>query len=391
MLNQQSSQPIDHIGHIGSSVYSGVKHVYHSMSPLNLFFIFITITAVILFVIYLIYMSRLMSVECNNMNSLYSSVNTSLKPINNIDPDCSGNLCEYFIMTAFNACSGGNYKNDYVNICNLVAVIKEGVRCLDFEIYAMDDDEPVVATSTIDNTYVKETYNYVSFSDVMTTIKNYAFATNGSVTCPNFTDPLIIHLRFQSNNQQMFTNLAKLFESYDSIMLGSEYSYENHGRNIGKQPLLSFRNKIILIVDRSTNSFLENRALLEYVNLTSNSLFAREYAYSDIVINPDVQELTIYNEQCMTLILPNPSAEPSNPSGNLCREYGCQMVAMCYQLNDQYLQTEINFFNTAHYAFVLKPASLLQQNTTIPEPVPQIPEYSYQPRVSSTDYYNYTY
>ena len=52
-------------------------------------------------------------------------------------------LYDYYIKTAYNACAGGSYKNDFVNICNLKAILKQGVRCLDFEIYSVDDKPPV--------------------------------------------------------------------------------------------------------------------------------------------------------------------------------------------------------------------------------------------------------
>ena len=90
------------------------------------------IIILIIFVGYMIYLSKLESRECSYMNTLYPSIDGSIK---SIDRDCSGNLYDYYIKTAYNACSGGAYKNDYVDIDILKAVIKQGVRCLDFEIY----------------------------------------------------------------------------------------------------------------------------------------------------------------------------------------------------------------------------------------------------------------
>ena len=131
-------------------------------------FIFIILMVMISYVIYL---TRLEGSECNYMNTLYPSVDGNLRPINTADPDCKGNLFDYYIKTAYNACSGGSYKNDFVDICNLKAVIKQGVRCLDFEIYSVND-QPVVATSTSDDYFVKETFNTVSFGDIINTINN---------------------------------------------------------------------------------------------------------------------------------------------------------------------------------------------------------------------------
>jgi len=348
--------------------------------------IFIAII-VIIFIVYMIYLSRLESRECDFMNNLYSSVDGNIRPITSGDPDCSGNLYDYYIKTAYNACSGGNYKNDFVNVCNLKVVIKQGVRCLDFELYSVNN-QPVVSTSTTDSYYVKETFNSVNFSSVMDTIRNYAFS--GS-TCPNPTDPILIHLRCKSNNQDMYSKLADIFKANNDIMLGMNYSYEIEGKNLGNVPLLSLQNKVILVMDRSNPAFIENEGLLEYINITSNSIFMREYNFYNVKNTPDVNELTEFNRRGMTIVIPDNGSDPANPSGMVCRASGCQMVAMRYQLVDNNLMENALFFDRAGYAFALKPADLRYEPITVPAPTPQNAEYSYATRTSSTDYYSFKF
>ena len=344
-----------------------------------------TFIILIVFIGYVIYLTKLNKGEVSYMNNLYSSVDGNIKSITSSDPDCSGNLYDYYIKTAYNACSGGSYKNDFVNINNLKAVIGQGVRCLDFEIYSIDNS-PVVATSTSDSYYVKETFNSVPFGTVMDTINGYVFSGG---TCPNPNDPLIIHLRIKSNNQKMYTNLATIFKSYPNLMLGKSYSFENSGKNLGATPLLTFKNKIILIVDKINNSFLHNEEFLEYVNLTSNSIFMRGYNYYNVKNSPDTQELTEYNKTGITIVFPDNGSAPGNPSGLLCRNYGCQMVAMRYQLVDNFLIENAGFFDQCGYEFCLKPAALRYQPVTIKAPTPQNPQYSYATRTVSTDYYSF--
>lgn len=347
-------------------------------------FIFIIL---IIFIGYLIYLSKLEGRECDYMNNLYSSVDGNIRSINTTDPDCSGNLYDYYVKTAYNACSGGSYKNDFVDICNLKAVIKQGVRCLDFEVYSVND-QPVVATSTSDSFYVKETFNSVNFGSVMDTIRNYAFSGG---TCPNPTDPILIHLRCKSNNQNMYSKLADIFKSNTDIMLGMNYSFEAEGKNLGNVPLLQLQNKVILIIDRSNTAFLENQDLLEFVNLTSNSIFMREYDFYNVKNNPDINELTEYNKRGMTIVIPDNGGSPANPSGMVCRASGCQMVAMRYQLVDNFLMENALFFDRAGYAFALKPLELRYQPVTVPTPSEQLPEYSYATRNSTTDYYSFNF
>jgi len=314
----------------------------------------ITVIIIILYIWHIVYMNGLQKTECSNMNSLYPKVAGDLRPISSNDSDCSGKLFDYYIKTAYNACSGGSYSGDYVDICILKSIIKQGVRCLDFEVYSIDNN-PVVATSTTDNYHVKETFNSVNFSTVLDTIRNYAFSGG---TCPNPTDPILIHLRFKSNNQKMYSKLAKIFESNNDIMLGPAYSYESDGENLGEVPLLSLKNKVILIVDKTNTAFLENEDFLEYVNLTSNSIFMREYDFDAIENNSDVDELKNFNKEGITIVVPNKGANPNNPDGKICRESGCQMVAMRYPLSDTNLNEEILFFDRAGYAFALKPDNL---------------------------------
>jgi hypothetical protein len=343
-----------------------------------IFIIFLT------YVGYIVYIARLKKTQCDYINSLYSDVDGYIVPISSNDSDYSHKLFDYYIKTAYNACSGGSYKNNYVDICILKAIIKQGVRCFDFEIYSLNN-EPVVATSTSNSYFVKETFNSVKFSDVMNTIDGYAFA-NG--TSPNPTDPIIIHLRIKSTKKELYSKLTQIF-SENKKMLGKDYSYLNTGKNIGMEPIINFKNKIILIVDGSNDSFLETPEILEYINLTSNSIFMRGYNYFSIKNNPDINELTEFNKSGMTIVFPDNEINPQNPNSLVCRTYGCQMVAMRYQFVDNYLLENTQFFNEGGSAFVLKPLELRYQPILIPEPPPQNPDYSYETRTIETEYYTY--
>lgn len=348
---------------------------------------FLNVLILIFIIGYIYYLKNLKSSECNSMNDLYPSLDGYIRPISTSLPDFSGCLYDYYIKTAYNACSGGDYTNDYVDICNLKSVLKQGVRGLDFEIFS-ENNEPVVATSTSDSYYIKQTFNSVKFSDVMSTINDYAFS-NG--TAPNYSDPIIIHLRCMSTNQNMYTNLANIFSSYDNILLGSEYSFESQGTNFGKVKLIDLMNKCVIIIDKSNTAFVENEQLLEYINMVSNSVFMRTYYYTDVANNEDVNELTEFNKRSMTIVFPDNKSKPSNPSGVLCMEYGCQMVAMRYQYVDTNLEQNTLFFDRAHTAFALKPQRLRYVPVIIPNPKPQNKAYSYGTRKVGTDYYKFNY
>ena len=187
----------------------------------------------------------------------------------------------------------------------------------------------------------------------------------------------------------MYTNLANIFESYNGILLGKTYSFENHNTNLGDTPLLQLSGKVIIIVDRLNTSFLENKNFLEYVNMTSNSIFMRALNYVDIKQNPDVNELKTFNKKNMTIGMPDVGTNPPNISGMLVRSTGVQMPAMRYQQVDAFLEENTSFFNTAGYAFVLKPEELRYIPVKVDPPTPQNPQLSYATRSVSKDYYSF--
>jgi len=384
---------------------TAIKEMKNMSATVGIYFILVII--IIMVCIYYYYMSGLESRECNIMNSLYKNKNTFIKSINYAKPDYSFTLKDYYIKTAYNCCSGGLYKNDYVDTCALVDIIKQGVRCLDFEIYSMND-QPVVATSTVPNYYVKETYNSVLFSSVMEIIKSSCF--DGGIT-PNPNDPILIHLRIKSTNPRMYDNLANILNGYKDYLLGPHYSFEytymSNGfqdtsssdsgsssnsqyltHNLGNVNLKDLQKKIIIIVDRLNTAFMENSNFYEYVNMTSNSVFMRALSYYDVKYTPDMNELTNYNKRNMTIVLPDSGSDPENPNGLICMDMGCQLVALRYQKADTNLEITNQYFDDRKSAFVLKPENLRYIQETIKATPANPEEMSYATRGISTDYYS---
>ncbi|MDC1320999.1 phosphatidylinositol-specific phospholipase C domain-containing protein [Flavobacteriaceae bacterium] len=328
---------------------------------------------------------RLNTANCTNLKNIYTSF-PKISSINFNDNAYSYNLRDYYVKTAYNCCSSGQFKNDYVNECALKTCISQGARVLDFEIYSVGD-EPVIAASSIDNNHVKETYNSVKFSDAMNIIRNYAFS-GGS--CPNPNDPLVLHFRISSNNEKIYKKMAdSIFTNLENRILDKIYSYEYYGHNLGAIPLKEFQGKVIISVDRA-NPLFTSTPLDEYVNIASNSMFLRASRDYNIKYTPDSQELINYNKKNMTLSMPDLSAFDTNASAALNFKYGCQWVGMCFQNFDSNMEYYDLFFDKTGHAFVLKPEHLRFVPITIPEPIPQKPENSFAKRSTSTDYYSFS-
>lgn len=354
------------------------------MNRLQLSIIGFSIFLIIVVILWIYSKSTLRERNCDDMDYLYKDF-PKLHNINVSNEDYQHNLRDYYIKSAYNCCCAGDFKNDYVDLCALKNCIKQGVRCLDFEIYSLNN-KPVIATSSVNDYNIKETYNSIDFADALDIIQNYAFS--GS-TCPNPNDPLIIHLRVMSNNINIYNEMAKqINNSIEDKVLGSQYSYENHGVNLGVIPLKELLGKVIISIDKS-NPLFENTELDEYVNIASNSIFMRCLRYHDVKYTPDMDELVDFNKKNITLCIPDLSSKSDNPSASLIMKLGCQMPAMCFQTNDSNLQHYNKFFEEAGTAFALKPASLRYVPVTI-EPPQKAPEhYSYKQREVSSDYYNF--
>jgi hypothetical protein len=318
------------------------------------------------------------------MNSLYKDF-AKVSSFNINDPKYQLSLRDYYIKTAYNACSIGAFKNNFVDLCSLKNVIKQGARCLDFEVYSVDN-EPVVATSSIDSYDVKETYNSIPFSAVLETISNYAFSGG---TCPNPNDPLLIHLRVQSQNTVIYNKMANAFKDHlERRVMGKSYSYENQGNNFSSLPLSSLQGKVVLIIDKS-NPLFEGTDLDEYVNIASNSIFMRSLRFNEVKFTHDMNELIDFNKKNMSIVLPDLSAEDNNYSASLAMKYGCQCVALSFQNFDSNMEYYDSFFDEAGCAFVLKPTNLRFIPNTINKPNPPPASYSYAPRDVKSDFYQF--
>ena len=346
------------------------------------FIIIIIIVCLLLTIFFYIYSKvNLLKRNCKNLKKIYDST-PSLSPI---PSDTKYLLRDFYIKTAYNACATGQFKNDYVGLCALKTCINQGARCLDFEVYSVNN-KPVVAVSSIKDFTLKESFNSLPTAKVFQMINNLAFSGSN---CPNPRDPLILHFRILSKNVPIYNILANEISTYlNDRILGVDYSYENSGHNLGALPIKKFLGKIIIIVDGSNPLFRKTK-LDEYVNMCSGSPFMRIMHYGNL---KNTQDLTLknFNKQHMSIVLPDWSNYDSNPNFNIARQYGCQLIGMSFQNYDSNLEHYNAFFDGERTAFVLKPDKLryVPVKVTVPDPPPA--SYSYQNRAITSDYYNYT-
>ena len=297
---------------------------------------------------------------------------------------------DFYIKSSYNSCSTGQFKNDWVNLCALTNVIKQGYRLLDFEVYDVNDTA-VVATSSSLKFTEKGTYNSIPIQDVIQHIASKAVSNSMTTdTCPNAFDPLILHFRIKSKHLDIYNQIADAIVEYlDSKLLSNEHSYENKGNNLGMMNLKSLLGKVIIMVDKNENNHLEGTKMDELVNMTGGSVFLRNLSYNDVVHTPDMDELIEYNRKNMTISYPNLSYQSKNYNSSVVMQYGVQMGCMCAQSNDAFLQAYNTLFEQAGTAFLLKPESLRYVPVTADIPPPINPALSYGYNTHETNYYKF--
>lgn len=298
-------------------------------------------------------------------------------------------LRNFYIKTAVNCCSLGDWNSNYVDLLALQYAIVQGYRCLDFEIYSMNN-KPVVAVSSHKKNYNHtETFNQLDFGEVCAKINDTAFSI-----APNSGDPLLISLRIKSNNPspQFIQSIIDGIKIFGSRLLGPDNNYENGGHNLSKEPVKNFMGKVIIMADVSNPLTTSNCAstdqncLHQYINIGTNSPFLHKLEYEMGVKNtPNMDTLIDHNKKNMSIVFPDPPYRV-NTNFNVAKAFGCQLIGMMPQLKDSNLEMYNDFFNKEGCAFALKPTELCYQPVVIETPPPQNPDVSFAGRNYSTDY-----
>ena len=341
---------------------------------------------------YIYYKYTLLPKSCKLLNKKKApALNSNWITTASSDPSSQFLLRDYYVKTAYNCCSTGNFSNDYVSTCALQNAIKMGCRCLDFEIYGYKG-QPIISTSLSDDKCIKETYNSVPFDEAMSTIATNAFSTNSTV-CPNPNDPLLLLFRLKTNDVDVLNSMAESINSNLKDRLMPEYNHEFGGKNICAEPMINFAGKVIVVVEANPLLYQPGaEKMYEVTNLTSNA-FLRILKVFDVLNSPDIVELTTFNKQYMTIVIPDDSMSVNNYDPMPPSLAGCQAMAMSFQLlRDGNLDIYNDWFQAgpSKSAFLLKPADLMFKPQTIPVPTPQNPALSFASRPLKSDMYSFS-
>ena len=285
----------------------------------------------------------------NKTNNTYfnSATNIRAEASDNFNNPTVSKLINYHVKSAYNCCCGDGYKNNFVNLCALKKVIANGCRFLDFEIYSYNND-PIIASSTLENNFIKETYNALLLSDVLTTITLDAF--DGEMTnCAK--DPLILNFRVKSTNLTMLVKMGDLLEEYLDRSINADFTLL---KNLAPGAVLQFEMKnlykriiIICTFFPTSNILLDSRLtkLNKLITMIGGSDYCRTYRYTDIT---DPSSPTFSAETMTKYIIVLPDRDTSTTNFDAANYWiaGCQAICMKHQTNDSNLQFYNQRFDT---------------------------------------------
>jgi hypothetical protein len=346
-------------------------------------FMFIYISAILLvgLIIYIIMQTSKSTMNCTSIALFPSS---TLSGIGANDPRFNYKLYDYYVKSSYNSCATGNFTNDWVDMCALKNVIRQGYRVLDFEVYNMKQTAVVAVSDSTEYT-IKGTYNYLNLDDVLKYVSDNAISMSRLTDiCPNSSDPLFLHFRIKSTELDIYNSIANSISThFGRYLLSNIHSYENNGQNLGMFPLKTLMNKVIIIVDKS-DKMLESSKLHEYVNIAGKSVFMRVLPFAEVKHASDMDELIEFNRTNMTICTPDDS---SNYNTSISMQYGCQISCLNAQFNDSLVQAQNQIFN--EFAFVLKPENLRKVVVTVENPPDPNMNKSYGYTTTKSDYYEF--
>jgi len=268
-------------------------------------------------------------------------------------------LKEFVIKASYNSTFTGNFNGDFVTMESLDHVIEKGCRFVDFEVFHINNGA-YVSYSTDSTHSTVETENKLLLDNVLARAASTAFSA--SVT--NNTDPLFVHLRIKSHNNDIYKLVAK---SIDNALKNKLYS----GKITPTTTLKDLLGKVVVIVDKTINKeYYGNISkcgegesncydLTKYVNIDSGSEFLRTYR-SDQVLSKNTTPPHVKDDNISTdvnfiqLVLPHLDNKVSgNPESRaLIADHGCQIVAYrFYEIDDTLIDYE-NMFKENKTAFV---------------------------------------
>ena len=340
------------------------------------------IAVVVIFVLIVIYVmwtsftgSELVTLSrAKTTFKVYSTV-TDLAPLG--CPSDGTKLCDYYIASSAYSTFPSSYVYDYISDGIIPLVVKAGARLIELDIYADNNDKPVVGlkNESIGYNYAKNT---VSFESCCVSIANTAF---NKVETTVSSDPFILSLMFHTDKRNVIDACGEILKSTNGrYLLGPEYSFQR--KNLALEPICNLNGKLVIV----SGGNIKGTNLEELVNLSWSTSNLRRLSYMQASQPYDHDELVNSNRQNICMVVPDPDPDLKNNNPTILFSYGCQWNLMNYGSLDSMMQLYVGQFQQG--SVVPKPDSLRYKPLTYKTPTLPDPSVSFQPMSHTSPIYD---
>jgi hypothetical protein len=362
-----------------------LKHIFQFLGIALVLFILINIAY------YMYYL--LEGVRTDEVLSTYNKISTTkLREFKQTDCLAQYNdkyLADFYIASSAMSFLIGNQRFDYVNTDMIKNCLIMGARYIELQVlnssFSSSMTRPIITTGYKEGQW-QTSLNNIDFEAACNVIAEFAF--NPEVKTHEF--PLFIYIKLQiDNNPKTLSKMAAIIKRYFPSKTEKDLDIGNRilpDINPAQTKICNLFNQVIIWSDPvQTNGYDEDqqKLILEYQNLINkhppNRLhFSKltEFNPMNIKVNQkmpktpqDYQEesdaLSEYNRKNLTIVYPHNDLDTTttNYDPEEAWSYGCQFVAINYQLNDQYRAVYFDKFKLD--SLVLKPNSL---QLIVPQP-----------------------
>ena len=331
--------------------------------------ILIITTLILLYVLndlYLKYISTYETFVMNTPSGEYKDVKyNSNHGITNFGGDIMMPINQYIVKSSYNSAISGKF----VSIDMLRFVISRGCRFLDFEVVFLDD-KPYVALTTDPEYTLLDTNNKILLSDVLSAVNSFAFSN----PAPCQKDPIFIQLRVKSDDERVYTEIAKSIDvSLSHRLYKRELNPSTTFNDVMGKAVIIFDNDIHPKYKELSECKNPNSDtcydLTKYVNLTSNSSMSTKRKYLEFLETKKGKILTVMEDDTvdvdtLTIAVPEyfsaeiddnvfTSSDVAHPNiYTYTDNYNVQMLCYRYYMRDEQLDICENFFSQHKSAFI---------------------------------------
>jgi hypothetical protein len=309
-------------------------------------------------------------------------------------------LADYVIMSSYNSFLIGNQKYGYCSLDVINKVLESGARYIELQICkngVNEGDPPVIATGDKVGSWINSV-NSLAVSDVFKIIKRGAFL----IKSKTINHPLFIYLNIKTDDKETLNSLANTIKTTVGQYLLNPRKYYNYPISLERMCFLT--NKIVLISKNDyehtnlkdiiiptyqyvkrihfddvknilmspdkENPQVYNNTFSRAKGLESLNEFKTKYPTFDSIINKKrifdeimandkiFNKLEAYNKIGITIVVPHKDDDvfTLNYNNDYLHDYGCSIVPLNFQVNDNYLKNYISYFNDS--LFILKASNL---------------------------------